>query len=205
MGQAVFLSYSSHDADAARRVSDALRTIGIEVWFDQSELRGGDAWDASIRKKIKECALFVPMISANTNARSEGYFRLEWKLAVDRSHLMADDQPFLLPIVVDDTPEASARVPDRFRERQWSPLAGGVTVKTFAQRAHGVLAGSDFLPAPAAPTRTAPTATPAASAPAAEQPSIAVLPFVNMSRDEENEYFADGLSEELLNVLAKIR
>jgi TolB-like protein/class 3 adenylate cyclase len=38
-----------------------------------------------------------------------------------------------------------------------------------------------------------------------ESPSIAVLPFVNMSRDEENEYFADGLSEELLNVLAKIR
>ncbi len=38
-----------------------------------------------------------------------------------------------------------------------------------------------------------------------EMPSIAVLPFVNMSRDEENEYFADGLSEELLNVLAKIR
>ena len=38
-----------------------------------------------------------------------------------------------------------------------------------------------------------------------DMPSIAVLPFVNMSRDEENEYFADGLSEELLNVLAKIR
>src|ERR1700704_4990170 len=38
-----------------------------------------------------------------------------------------------------------------------------------------------------------------------ETPSIAVLPFINMSRDEENQYFADGLSEELLNVLAKIR
>jgi serine/threonine protein kinase/tetratricopeptide (TPR) repeat protein len=36
-------------------------------------------------------------------------------------------------------------------------------------------------------------------------PSIAVLPFVNMSRDEEHEYFADGLSEELLSVLAKVR
>ncbi len=34
-------------------------------------------------------------------------------------------------------------------------------------------------------------------------PSIAVLPFVNMSHDEENEYFADGLSEELLNVLGQ--
>ena len=37
------------------------------------------------------------------------------------------------------------------------------------------------------------------------QPSIVVLPFVNISGDRENEYFADGLSEELLNVLVKIR
>ncbi len=34
--------------------------------------------------------------------------------------------------------------------------------------------------------------------------SVAVLPFVNMSEDENNEYFSDGLSEELLNVLAKV-
>ena len=37
-----------------------------------------------------------------------------------------------------------------------------------------------------------------------EKPSIAVLPFVNMSDDRDNEYFSDGLSEELLNLLAKI-
>ena len=43
-----------------------------------------------------------------------------------------------------------------------------------------------------------------AVAPAEIKPSIAVLPFINMSGDEENEYFSDGLSEELLNVLAKI-
>ena len=97
MTQAIFLSYASQDADAARRICEALRAAGLEVWFDQSELRGGDAWDASIRKQIKECALFVPIISASTNARSEGYFRLEWKLAVDRSHLMVAERAFLLP------------------------------------------------------------------------------------------------------------
>src|SRR6478609_3638126 len=120
--KAIFLSYASQDAGAARRICDALCAAGLEVWLDQSELRGGDAWDASIRRKIKDCALFVPIISANTETRSEGYFRLEWKLAVDRSHLMADDQAFLLPVVIDATLDANARVPDRFRERQWSRL-----------------------------------------------------------------------------------
>ncbi len=41
-------------------------------------------------------------------------------------------------------------------------------------------------------------------APGEIRPSIAVLPFVNMSDDKANDYFSDGLSEELLNVLAKI-
>jgi serine/threonine-protein kinase len=43
------------------------------------------------------------------------------------------------------------------------------------------------------------------SAPPREAPSIAVLPFVNRSRDEEDEYFSDGLADELLNVLTKVR
>ncbi|MGA2397153.1 MAG: toll/interleukin-1 receptor domain-containing protein [Steroidobacteraceae bacterium] len=42
-GQAVFLSYASQDAAAALQLCNALRQAGIEVWFDQSELRGGDA------------------------------------------------------------------------------------------------------------------------------------------------------------------
>lgn len=41
-GKAVFLSYASQDAEAARRIADAMRAFGVEVWFDQSELRGGD-------------------------------------------------------------------------------------------------------------------------------------------------------------------
>ena len=50
-GKAVFLSYASQDAEAARHICDALRAAGVEVWFDQNELTGGDAWDAKIRKQ----------------------------------------------------------------------------------------------------------------------------------------------------------
>ena len=50
-----------------------------------------------------------------------------------------------------------------------------------------------------------PAEPPVASAePTSERRSIAVLPFVNLSGDAEQEYFSDGLSEELLNLLAKI-
>ena len=52
--KAVFLSYASQDAEAARRICEALRAGDIEAWFDQSELRGGDAWDRQIRKQIHD-------------------------------------------------------------------------------------------------------------------------------------------------------
>jgi len=82
----VFLSYASEDVDAARRICEALRAAGVEVWFDQSELRGGDAWEHEIRGRIRECTLFIPVISVHTQERPEGFFRLEWswRLTADR-------------------------------------------------------------------------------------------------------------------------
>src|ERR1043166_4104376 len=113
-GKAVFLSYASQDAEAATKICDALRAAGIEVWFDQSELRGGDAWDRKIRDQIRRCALFIPIISAHSQARLEGYFRREWKFAVERKRDIADELAFLLPIVIDGTPERGAAVPEGF-------------------------------------------------------------------------------------------
>ena len=207
MTQAIFLSYASQDAAAARRICDGLRAAGLEVWFDQSELRGGDAWDASIRKQIKECALFVPMISASTNAREEGYFRLEWKLAVDRSHLIADHKAFFLPVVLGDLDEVAAHVPDKFRERQWSRLNSEAAITAFAERIGKVLAGSGVSGKSAPHTPPVPdiSSATAARAKADDTPSIAVLAFANRSASADDEYFSDGLADELLNVLARIK
>jgi TolB-like protein/Flp pilus assembly protein TadD len=260
----VFLSYASQDAEAAKHICDALRAAGIEVWFDQSELRGGDAWDRQIRERIHDCRLFIALISAHTEARDEGYFRHEWKLAVERTHHMSDNKPFLVPVVIDNTRERGASVPDKLHEVQWTRLPGGETPPEFVARVHRLLsqelAGArapadaasssaaapvmtglpsplrralpravavlalaaliylfaDKLwsakhPAPAAPgTPSEATASPSGTpfaAPAAFKPpphSVAVLPFVNMSGDKEQEYFSDGLTEEILNSLARI-
>jgi TolB-like protein/Tfp pilus assembly protein PilF len=249
---AVFISYSSQDSEAASRICQALRDARIEVWFDQSELRGGDAWDQAIRRQIKNCVLFIPVISRNTHDRDEGYFRLEWKLAVDRCHLMAADKTFLLPVLIDDT-RADERVPERFREVQWTRLPGGATPPAFVERVQRLLSGL-----PQAPTRTASEAprvpvgqitrpnglkswrlkavlatfavgvvaigylaanhsvsskrsaevvappSSAAQAAAVSNKSIAVLPFADMSEKKDQEYFADGMAEEIIDLLAKV-
>ena len=137
--KAVFLSCASQDVEPARRIADALRAFGVEVWFDQSELRGGDAWDQKIRKQINECTLFVPVISATTQERGEGYFRREWKLAVDRTHDMAEGVPFIVPVVVDDVPEVSALVPPRFLRVQWTRLPHGVPSPQFVEQVKRLL------------------------------------------------------------------
>ena len=49
---ALFLSYASQDQEAAERICGGLRAAGIEVWFDQSELRGSDLWDRQILRKM---------------------------------------------------------------------------------------------------------------------------------------------------------
>jgi len=127
MSGAVFLSYASQDAEAARRICEALRSGGVEVWFDQDGgLEHGDEWDAKIRTQIKDCVLFIPLISANTQARHEGYFRLEWELAAQRAMSIAAGVPFILPVVIDDTREPDALVPDRFQKVQWTRLQNGI-------------------------------------------------------------------------------
>jgi TolB-like protein/Tfp pilus assembly protein PilF len=141
--RAVFLSYASEDAGAAERIAAALTAAGIEVWFDRSELKGGDAWDHRIRHQIQDCGLFIALISAHTQQRLEGYFRREWKLAADRTHDMAEEKPFLVPVALDGTPERTAMVPDRFRAVQWMRLGPQEPTSAFVERVARLLAASD--------------------------------------------------------------
>ena len=133
--KAVFLSYASQDAAAAKRIADALRAAGVEVWFDaEGGLEHGDEWDAKIRRQIKECVLFIAVISANTQAREEGYFRIEWELAAQRTLGIASGVAFILPVIIDDTRQPAALVPDRFRSVQWTKLPGGTIPPDILQR-----------------------------------------------------------------------
>jgi TolB-like protein/Tfp pilus assembly protein PilF len=159
---AVFLSYASQDAQPAQRICEALRLAGIEVFLDQSELRGGDVWDRKIRWEIQNCLLFIPIISQHTQKRLEGYFRHEWMLAAERTHRIAEQKPFLVPVVTDETPESDAIVPDPFKAVQWTRLPGGDASSSFVERIQHLLSAETAEPnysrAPAGLPRASPPA-----------------------------------------------
>jgi adenylate cyclase len=269
----VFLSYASQDAKVAELIGESLRAAGIEVWFDRSELRGGDVWDQKIRQQIRDCALFLPIISANTAARGEGYFRVEWALAEQRAQRMARNRTFIVPVCVDGTPEGGADVPEAFTRVQWTRVPGGKVPAQFPARiaalleSHGIAAdaaasapasagassgagSSGFGASATAPGSSAPGSSPAQASRstlrlligavtlvivvaivmyyasqwyspsrhhrqrADDQPatgtasipekSVAVLPFTDLSEKHDQEYFSDGLAEELIDALTKV-
>jgi len=179
--RAIFISYAHEDAEAARKVAEALRAFGLEVWFDANELRGGDQWDAKIRRQIKACGLFLPIVSDTTQNRREAYFRLEWKLADDRTHLMAPGTPFIVPVVIDDTPEYEAAVPESFTKAQFTRLVGGEPTPEFVAQVKK-LAKDPTATVPArSPSSSRPASAPTApTSPESPQKKSLVLPMVAM-------------------------
>lgn len=151
----IFISYASGDRPAARLLGETLKKAGLDVWLDEEELAGGDAWDAKIRQQIRTCTYFMPVISATTEARREGYFRREWRLAVERTLDHADDVLFLTPVVIDETREQGARVPEKFMSVQWLRCPGGKETPQLAELARRLAAGPDAVP-PAPPVSAAP-------------------------------------------------
>jgi TolB-like protein len=114
----------------------------------------------------------MPLVSARTEARHEGYFRREWRLAVERTLDMADDHTFLLPIVIDDTDQAGARVPEKFLTVQWLRLPGGQPTAAFEALCRRLVTGQATGPQPPKKASIQPARAAGSKAPTREFPEF---------------------------------
>ncbi|HSC98491.1 MAG TPA: toll/interleukin-1 receptor domain-containing protein [Casimicrobiaceae bacterium] len=130
---AVFISYAREDLAAVQRLKAGLDAAGIRTWFDLDRLEGGDDYDRKIQRNIARCSYFIPVISATTERRLEGFFRREWSYAMDRSRNIAEGALFIVPVCIDDTNAVSAHVPDKFKALHITRLPGGDVTAEFTR------------------------------------------------------------------------
>ena len=185
----VFVSYARVDKARVAPIVAAIEAQGWSVWWDP-EIAAGQLFDDQIEAQLA-AAKCVLVVWTPTSVASR-WVRGEAREAADRG--------ILVPVRFEE-----ARLPmdvralhttdlDKWADDPRSPpfqevlrALGGMMARNAAPRAESALSGA-----------------PAEAAPKSSRVSICVLPFANMSGDAEQEYFSDGISEDIITDLSKV-
>jgi TolB-like protein/Tfp pilus assembly protein PilF len=225
----VFISYASHDAAVAQKVCAALEVAGYPCWIAPRNVVPGTMYADGIVHAIDDSSILVLILSAQAIASAHVGREIERAvskrhpvvaLRIDAAPLTAAFEYFLnqsqwiegggsdaaiaqLVAAVGQnlapgaaTPQSNANRPTAVHRnaavgrRLWVIAAVVVTV---------LLAGGYFLDKAWRSKRE-----PAAGTAVISDKSIAVLPFADMSEKKDQEYFADGMAEEIIDLLVKI-
>ncbi len=184
----VFISYARDDQATAELFAKALEADGFTVWWDAA-LRSGEAYDEVIEAALKRAKAVVVLWSAASVVSR--WVRAEATLA-DRAKTLVPViiEPCELPIMFELTQTS--------RLLRWSGDRGEPAWTAFVADLRRFIDARTV--APAAPAAAPPPAAVARDA----RPTILVLPFANMSGDPDQEYFSDGVSEDIITDLGKV-
>ena len=175
----IFVSYDSEDLERVKPLITALETHGWSVWWDR-ELVAGPSYEDKIEEALDEASCVVVVWSSHS-------IKPQWMRTEAHKGL---EREILVPLLIDDVkPPLAYRIAQTAKMIDWPDQAGQLET---------VIDGIAEL-----------LGKPTTSGSTEEVPrqrsmySIAVLPFANMSSNEETGYFADGLSEDILDNLAQ--
>ena len=180
----VFLSYARTDAGCANRLAALLTQAGHQVWWDR-ELQGGSRFASEIDKALSDAEAVVVLWSAASVESA-------W---VQDEAAEGRDSGRLVPVVIDDV-----RPPLGFRQYQSIQLVDLAGEKE-PERLEELIRALAKMDGGGANQPVARGANPSEQA---KGKSVCVLPFVNMSGDQEQEYFSDGITEDIITDLSKV-
>lgn len=105
----IFISYSKNNYQSAKRLYDDLKSSGLNPWIDTVNLLPGVIWDNEIKKAIRNCRFFLPLLSNNA-VNKRGYIQRELKLGIDTAEEIPDGQLFIIPLRLDECPVPSEKL-----------------------------------------------------------------------------------------------
>ena len=181
----VFISYARPSEEQAHRIAQLLRDAGFSVWRDD-ELPAHRAYSDVIEERLKSAKAVVVLWSAESG-------KSHWVRAEADS---AREAGTLVQATLD-----SALPPMPFNQIQcadlngWSGDTSAAGWRKLEDSVAALVRGTD---------ESAASIEPQASAKPKVRASVCVLPFVNMSGETEQEYFSDGISEDITTDLSKV-
>ena len=182
LGHDVFVSYASQDAAVANSIVENLEQHGCKCWIAPRDVKPGAQYADAIVRAINEAKAVVLVMSGSAVASSHVGREIERAASKDRKIIA-----FRI-----DAAALNHALEYFLSESQWIdvPKLGIPAALTRLQEAVGHMSAN------------LPQAAPAVAA--FSDKSIAVLPFTDMSEKKDQEYFADGMAEEIIDLLVKI-
>lgn len=180
----VFLSYSREDAPAARQLAESITRSGHQVWWDR-QIEGGSRFTAEIDRELKNADAVV-VIWTKSSVESP------W---VQDEAAEGRDSGRLVPVICGpDKPPLGFRQFQSIDFGNWDgqsdPPALDALIRAIAQKGGAANSATSEEKSPGRGRE--------------RRAAVCVLPFVNMSGDPEQEYFSDGISEDIITDLSKV-
>jgi adenylate cyclase len=185
----IFISYARPDRGKIEGLSAALESEGFSLWWDR-QIGGGAEFSQAIEAELESASIVIVVWSAHA-------IKSHW--VRDEADL-ARGQNKLLPLSLDGVlPPLGSRQLHTIDFSRWD---GTRTDSAFVELTQSLSVAARA----ATPLHTSePASTTQAGERAPRKPCVAILPFANMSTDEDFEFIADGLTEDIITLLSSNR
>jgi TolB-like protein/Flp pilus assembly protein TadD len=223
----VFISYASHDTESAQKVCATLEAAGSPCWMAPRDVKAGAQYADAIVRAINEARAVVLVLSGSAVASSHVAREVERAASkrkpiipfrLDAAALNPEFEYFLsnsqwidvpklgIPAALDKLREALTHVSGSSGAAPTTshPVAHKRTTKQTITAAVVALAAVAAVALGLHFWLSSHRAGQTSAVAAITDKAIAVLPFTDMSEKKDQEYFADGMAEEILDLLAKI-
>jgi TolB-like protein len=183
----IFISYSRKDSEHATSLAERLRSSGANVWMDTASLAAAEEWSAEIVEAINGCSVFVVLLST---------YSVESTNVTKEVSLASQKKKKIIPLVLERC-ELNSSLEYFLAGVHHVHLADENTlIRSFAKFGINLMSSGGVLPGESN-FQTSPRTMPSSI-------RIAVFPFEDQSSAHDNEWFSDGLTDELISTLNKL-
>ena len=193
----VFVSYSRDDGERVLELAAKLRAAGVSLWIDQGGIDAASQWSEQIVNALESAKVLLLMVTESAvhshNVAKEVVLVSERKGHILPVHL----EPTVIP------PALKYQLAGIQHVEYFKGKDSDASLKAILRSLERI--GVQFAaPQPNAPTAADPGVAAARTAAGGEHGALAVMPFDNISPDQETDYFSDGLTEELIARLSLV-